>query len=294
MMETLLYENETVDRFRSELSRARGFHFAFGLLSNHGLKEVEDALTRCLKAGGHGRVLIGVDMPTHPDAIRQLRKLEIDYKKQLELRRFQSGKRHIFHVKLAIFENRNGKQTAILGSSNLTRGGLIGNYEANVFLDNKESLGELLDYFDQQFEGAYARQIDDTWFDNYLKWWKEREKAERKLQQLREKVRKLPAKRRFVKTLPKRIKGFAFAFTGRIDEWPRERKLYPTVRRLGGQIVFSADSITNADCLVHGEILAPRKDTKKLRGAIQNNIPRITEEEFLKILEHEQKQRRRG
>jgi HKD family nuclease len=292
MLETLLYENETVERFRSELSRSQRFDFAFGLLSNNGLKEVEDALTRCLKAGGQGRILVGVDMPTHPDAIRELRKLETRYKKQLELRRFQSGKRHIFHVKLAIFENRKGKQTAILGSSNLTRGGLIGNYEANVFLDNKKSLGELLDYFEQQFEGAYARQIDDTWFDNYLKWWKEREKAERKLQQIREKVRKLPAKRRFAKTLPKRIKGFAFAFTGKIYEWPRKRILYPTVRRFGGKIVLDARAIENADCLVHGEILGSRKDTKKLRGARQNGIPIITEEEFFVIFEREKKQRR--
>jgi len=154
----------------------------------------------------------------------QLRKLETSYKNQFELRRFQSSKRHIFHVKVAIFESRNGKQTAILGSSNLTRGGLIGNYEANVLLDNKKNLGELLDYFEEQFVGAYARQIDDTWFDNYLKWWKEREKAERRLRQIRERVRKLPTKWKLPKTLPKRIKGCVFAFTGKIYEWPRERR----------------------------------------------------------------------
>jgi len=45
---------------------------------------------------------------------------------------------------------------------------------------------------------------------------------------------------------------------------------------------------------VHGEILGGRKDTKKLRGARQNNIPIITEEEFFVIFEHEKKQRRKG
>jgi HKD family nuclease len=291
-MKTLLYENDTVDRFRSELSRARKFHFAFGLLSNYGLKEVEQALIRCLKAGGQGRVLIGVDMPTHPDAIRQLRKLETDYKNQLELRRFQSGKRHIFHVKLAIFESGNGKQTAILGSSNLTHGGLIGNYEANVLLDKTEIVRELLDYLDEQFLGGYSHRIDDFWFDNYLVWWREREKAERKLWTIRERVRKITSKPELSKVLPRRIKGSVLAFTGKIEDWPREARLYPAVRRRGAKIVTDARSMRSADCLVHGEIQGGRNTTRKLRGARQYKIPIISEEEFFTIFNKHKRQRR--
>jgi HKD family nuclease len=291
-MKTLLYENETVDRFRSELSRARKFHFAFGLLSNYGLKEVEEALVRCLKAGGQGRVLVGVDMPTHPDAIRQLRKLETNYKNQLELRGFQSGKRHIFHVKLAIFESRNGKQTAMLGSSNLTRGGLIGNYEANVLLDKKEIVRELLDYLDEQFLGGYSRRIDDFWFDNYLVWWREREKAERKLWTIRERIRKITAKRELSKVLRRRIKDSVLAFTGKIEDWPRDARLYPAVRRLGGKIITDASSIRSADFLVHGAIPGGWKTTRKLRGARQHNIPIISEEDFFAIFNKHKAQRR--
>jgi HKD family nuclease len=291
-VKTLLYENETVDEFCDQLSRARTFDFAFGLLSHNGLSELKDDLIKCLKGGGYGRVLVGADMPTHPEAIRWLRKLEAEYKDHLVLRRFQSGKGHMFHVKLAIFESRTGKQTAILGSSNLTGGGLLGNYEANLLLDSRPIVGELLDYFEEQFAGAYARRIDDIWFDNYLKWWKERARAERRLRQIRERIRKLPAKRTLPKTLPKRIKGSVLAFTGKIDGWPREARLYPTIRRFGGRIVLKADSIKSADCLVHGQILLRNQTTKKLGGARRYNIPTITEDEFFDILANEKRLRR--
>lgn len=293
-MKALLYENEIVEKFRSELSKADKFHFAFALLSKNGLLEIEDALLRCLDSGGQGRVLIGADMPTDPEAIRYLRELESDYGEQLELRRFQSGKRHVFHTKLAIFESNRKGQTAVLGSSNLTHGGLIANYEANVLVNEKTVVRALLDYFDEYFLGAYARRIDDLWFSNYLRWWTERKKAEKKLQKIREKVRKLPAKRMLPKALPKRIKDEVFAFTGKIEDWPREAKLYPTVRKLRGRIATAAKSIKSAACLVHGEILLGKKTTNKLRGARQYGIPIISEDEFFQILSHEKRLRGKG
>lgn len=279
-MKTLLYEDQTVEQFRSSLVRSRKFHLASGLISNNGLSEIESALTRCLQKGAHGRVLVGADMPTHPDAIRTLRRLENTYKNQIEFRRFQSSQRHIFHVKLAIFEDGNGKKTAILGSSNLTQGGLIGNYEANVFIDNKTLVNELLDYFDEQFLGGYSRRIDDYWFDNYLAWWKEREKAERRLWVIRERVRKIKARRKLPEPLPRRLKESVLAFTGKIEDWPRDGKLYLAVRRRGGKIVTNANSIRTVDFLVHGAIQGGRRTTRKLRGARRYGIPTISEDEF--------------
>jgi NAD-dependent DNA ligase len=171
---------------------------------------------------------------------------------------------------------------------------LIANYEANVHVNEKTVVRALLDYFDEHFLGGYARRIDDLWFSNYLRWWKERKKAEKKLQKIREKVRKLPAKRVLPKSLPKRINDEVFAFTGKIEDWPREPRLYPTVRKLGGRIATAAKSIKSAACLVHGEILQGKKTTKKLRGARDYGIPIISEDEFFQILSYEKRLRGKG
>jgi len=67
------------------------------------------------------------------------------------VRRFQPGPR-FFHPKVSVFFKRNGKKTAIIGSSNLTGGGLSGNFEANVLLDNPGIVQKFQDYLDEHFQ----------------------------------------------------------------------------------------------------------------------------------------------
>jgi hypothetical protein len=50
----------------------------------------------------------------------------------------------------------------------------------------------------------------------------------------------------------KRINGYRLAFTGGISDWPRNRRLYPLVRRLGGEIV-EAENISAANYLIQAE-----------------------------------------
>ena len=69
-------------------------------------------------------MLFGVDLPTDPDAIRSLKaNFKVRHKENFEVRRFQPGTR-FFHPKVSVFVKRNGTKTAIIGSSNLTGGGL--------------------------------------------------------------------------------------------------------------------------------------------------------------------------
>jgi HKD family nuclease len=276
-MKALQAENELLERFTTDLGRASEFYLGMALVTKSGLNLILPWIERSLERQGHGQVLFGVDLPTDPDAIQRLCALQIRYKENFEVRRFQPGRR-FFHPKVSVFIGRSGARTAIIGSSNLTGGGLSENYETNVFLNERRVVQDFLDYFEEHFQGAHARRVDQRWLDQYRQLWIERKKTEQRQRRLREKARSLGKP---PSNVPNRIKGRAFAFTGRIAEWPRERILYPRVERLGGLV---AKSIGSAECLVHAEILGGRKTTRKLVKARQMNIPIITEEQFLTLM----------
>jgi HKD family nuclease len=276
-MKALQTENELLKHFTKELAGASEFCLGFALITKGGLKLVVASIERCIERRGHGKVLFGIDLPTDPDAIQSLRALQVRHKGNFEVRRFQSGTR-FFHPKISIFVKGNGTKTAIIGSSNLTGGGLSTNYESNVLLDDRRLVQEFQDNFEEHFEGAHARRVDERWLEQYRQLWIERKKTEQRQRRLREKARtlgKLPS------NAPSRIKGHVFAFTGRIAGWPRKRILYPRVERRGGLV---AKSIGSAECLVHAEILGGRTTTRKLMNARQMNIPIITEEQFLRLM----------
>jgi HKD family nuclease len=275
-MKALQAENELLERFTTELGRASEFYLGMALVTKSGLKLILPSIERSLERQGHGQVLFGIDLPTDPEAIQSLCALQIRYKGNFEVRRFQSGTR-FFHPKVSVFIARTGAKTAIIGSSNLTGGGLSENYETNVFLDQRGIVQTFLDYFAEHFQGAHAKGVNQRWLDQYRQLWIERKKTEQRQRRLREKARTLGKP---TSNAPNRIKGHVFAFTGRIARWPRERILYPRVERRGGRV---AKSISSAEYLVQSE-LGNRKTTRKLVKARQRNIPIITEEQFLKLM----------
>jgi HKD family nuclease len=122
------------------------------LVTKSGLNLILPWIERSLER----QVLFGVDLPTDPDAIQRLCALQIRYKGNFEVRRFQPGRR-FFHPKVSVFIGRSGAKTAIIGSSNLTGGGLSENYETNVFLNERRVVQDFLDYFEEHFQGAHAR-----------------------------------------------------------------------------------------------------------------------------------------
>jgi phosphatidylserine/phosphatidylglycerophosphate/cardiolipin synthase-like enzyme len=58
-------------------------------------------------------------------------------RQNFELCLVQPGRTFI-HLKLSIFNRSAATKTAIIGSSNLTGGGLSSNYESNVFIDERK------------------------------------------------------------------------------------------------------------------------------------------------------------
>jgi HKD family nuclease len=278
-MKALQSEGDLIRQFQTELARASKFSFGMALVTKSGLDLILSSIEHCLESGGRGKVLFGVDLPTEPDAIQILCEIETKYKRTFELRRFQPGKK-FFHPKLSIFSGKTGEETAIVGSSNLTEGGLSLNHETNLVIDDRSVVRQLIDYFDEHFEGAHAKAVDHFWLSQCRDLWAKRKKAEKRQRQLRDVARTLgkpPA------DIPSRLRGHVFAFTGGIADWPRDHKLYPYVTKHGGHVAKSAGSMAGAECLVHAEILGGRKTTKKLVRARERNIPIITEEQFFKL-----------
>jgi HKD family nuclease len=287
-MKLLLYEQELLDEVRRQVRRAREFSIAQALITVNGLVQVEKEIRDSLGRGGGGRVLVGIDMPTEPEAIERLLRIQEMYGPQLELRFFKSGVHRMLHAKFAVFRDQHGKGTGIIGSSNLTLGGLTQNYEANALISDQNLVGRLVAYFEEHFFGGHSKPITHEWLQAYRVLWSERQKAVKRLRTIRAKVRRLGA-RSDTEKAPRRVKGHVFAFTGKIHKWPRATKLYPLIKRLGGQVVPSADGIARADCLVHGDILGRKKSTRKLARARVEKMPIITEEDFFRLVSQERK-----
>ena len=61
-----------------------------------------------------------------------------------------------FHPKMYIFKKKRGKYLLLLGSSNLTQGGLTDNIEANLYYNNFNLSGvkDFINFFDNAFKKA--------------------------------------------------------------------------------------------------------------------------------------------
>ncbi len=183
------------------------------------------------------------------------------------------------------------RAVAVLGSSNLTKAGLTCNHESNVILDDASAVRSLAGSFEEHFLGAHSHMVEAGWLAEYRRRWLKRKAALERDERLR---RASTVREKPVSSAPRVIADHRFAFTGKVEGWPRERKLYPTLRRLGGEIASSADRVASADCLVHAEIPGGRVTTNKLKRARRFKMPIITEEQFLRILERDLRRSRQA
>jgi hypothetical protein len=138
-----------------------------------------------------------------------------------------------------------------------------------------------------------ARAGARLWLDSYRDLWKQQQATRTKLDRFQKKVKVIGTRRTVRATTPTRIRKYSFAFTGGIDNWPRELKLYPTIARYGGNVI-EYEGIRKADCLVHGDLRSGRETTRKLRVARQDGIEVISQGDFFRILDNEMRLRKRN
>ncbi len=135
-MELLLIDNQQrrmAEEVRAHLQEAQIGRLAIAFVSQPGLAVIQEALTKALEQRAQIEFLVGLDWQiTEPSALSELYQLSQRYK-NLSLYCYASPQIGAFyHPKIYLFQKSKDTATCIIGSSNLTRGGLIKNIEANV------------------------------------------------------------------------------------------------------------------------------------------------------------------
>jgi len=118
------------------LPRSRRAEIAVAFVRCSGLRLIEAAMDKCLSRGGDMEFVVGLDF--HTTDAESLRALHVRAEAGSRLRLYCYGEPAdgpgTYHPKLYLLE-KGKRLTAIVGSSNLTEGGLSSNVEVNVALD---------------------------------------------------------------------------------------------------------------------------------------------------------------
>lgn len=136
----------------------------FAFVSEKGISALleDPALKDFLKRGGACTLLAGLDAITNPAALDRMADLAAKHE-LVQARVFHNPSKGLFHPKLALFKRENGDQVMIVGSGNLTPGGLRGNIEAFSALtftdDDDVDLGMLDSFLTRH--SASIRPIDN-------------------------------------------------------------------------------------------------------------------------------------
>lgn len=135
-----------------ELANSTQARIAVAFMKHTGLRVIENSLNNCLEKNGSVEIIAGLDFKTtDPQAINFLINLKKSFS-NLNFFCFGDKKENktdiVFHPKIYLFNNKK-ETTSIIGSTNLTGGGLISNFEVNTVIKEDKPL-----YF-SQLEAIY-------------------------------------------------------------------------------------------------------------------------------------------
>lgn len=166
-MEILIADNENlklIDVLHSSFKNVTELKFSVAFLKSSGLDLIKSDLKNILKNKAQVEFLVGLDFRiTDPNSLFELKSFQKSYN-NLRFFCFSEPNRypfHIFHPKLYLIRNKTGQFTAIVGSSNLTRGGLADNVELNIVFKGNGAESEIL-----QLLNFYLRmRLQETVFE---------------------------------------------------------------------------------------------------------------------------------
>lgn len=156
---TYLYE-----AILSAVIDATAWRGVYAFASRDGVNHlVEDPVVHdFLHAGGALDLVVGIDAVTNRPTLERLREIE-QRNRSFRPRVFWNGTHGLFHPKLSDFTYADGRRLLIVGSGNLTPGGLMGNFEAYTVLsvdpDEELDMSALDEFFVRH--GGRIRAIDD-------------------------------------------------------------------------------------------------------------------------------------
>lgn len=160
-----------VDEINQSIETCTQLRMAVAFAKMSGYQLIKETLDSFIQKNGRVTLLIGLDFhTTDPGVLRELSKY-LDTKESFELYCLSGNinQTATYHPKLYLFSHSDDKTTAIVGSSNLTRGGLEDNVEINIEIrtDTSDSvITDLLDDF-QQMELADRRKKPNAAYIDY-------------------------------------------------------------------------------------------------------------------------------
>jgi len=130
-----------------ELFNSKNTQIAVAFLKHSGIKVIENSLKFSLDNGSKFEIIAGLDFKTtDPKSMMLFIELKKNYS-NLKFYCYGDKKQNrndiVFHPKIYLFENDKEK-TSIVGSTNLTGGGLTSNFEVNTIFNEKKPV-----YFSQ-------------------------------------------------------------------------------------------------------------------------------------------------
>ncbi len=158
---------DTTYLFEAILSAAQGaatWRGVYAFASRDGVNWLfeDPVIAQLITSGGEIDLLVGLDAITNRQTLERLQELE-QGNNRFRPRVFWNEVFSLFHPKISEFTYPDGGRTLIVGSGNLTPGGLMNNLEAytTVSADSSEEIDvTALDEFLEQHSGA-IRNIDD-------------------------------------------------------------------------------------------------------------------------------------
>lgn len=158
----------------SVLSEALSFsddiRIAVAFISIKGLALIEESLKLAINSANSIEFLVGLDMNwTEPDALKMLYNLSSDNDKITCICLSSLKPHYTYHPKLYLFKKGNNVKF-IIGSSNLTEGGLRKNIEANVVIETSIDNEIISDAYDTYNRLKYHPQRvlpDEEFIDIY-------------------------------------------------------------------------------------------------------------------------------
>lgn len=171
-MEILIVDNENlklIDVLHSSLKNIAELKFSVAFLKSSGLDLIKPDLKNILKDKAQVEFLVGLDFrTTDPNSLFELKSFQKSYP-SLRFFCFSEPNRypyHIFHPKLYLIRSKTGQFTSIVGSSNLTKGGLADNVELNIVFKGTRTDSEIL-----QLLNFYLRmRLQETVFEPSLEY----------------------------------------------------------------------------------------------------------------------------
>jgi len=212
------HEKNLLTELSAEISKSKDVKVAVAFLKYSGYDLIKENIFECLDNGGKLEFLVGLDFnTTDAKAIKALQEIESD-NPMLRCYCFSNPLKNdtpVFHPKLYLLNN-GSQATVIVGSSNLTGGGLKNNIEVNAIIKahiGHEVISDVYGLYNRIKFRSKLFKPDADYLKNYEKIRQAFKKEYKKYQREPENIEFLAELKQKEETLPK-IKIDASALYG--------------------------------------------------------------------------------